>query len=191
MTKHALNVHAGHDDYHAIDDTGFFQLFAKDAQGAADLNLIAHRIAELALNPGVLAQDGFLTSHVIESMRMPERDLVREYLGDPADLIDSPPLTLGVRGPAAHPGCSTSTTRRSRRGANRRLPAGRRGPAAVLLRSWPVHRSGDGEYAALCRRHYARVMGYGLEMRVSGGVSGRERRGWRPSPPPAACGWAC
>ena len=27
MTKHALNVHAGHDDYHAIDDTGFFQLF--------------------------------------------------------------------------------------------------------------------------------------------------------------------
>ena len=29
MTKHALNVHAGHDDYHAVDDTGFFQLFAK------------------------------------------------------------------------------------------------------------------------------------------------------------------
>jgi pyruvate-ferredoxin/flavodoxin oxidoreductase len=24
MTKHALNVHAGHDDYHAVDDTGFF-----------------------------------------------------------------------------------------------------------------------------------------------------------------------
>ena len=37
MTKHALNVHAGHDDYHAIDDTGFFQLFAKDAQEAARL----------------------------------------------------------------------------------------------------------------------------------------------------------
>ena len=32
MTKHALNVHAGHDDYHAVDDTGFFQLFAKDVQ---------------------------------------------------------------------------------------------------------------------------------------------------------------
>ena len=28
MTKHALNVHAGHDDYHAVDDTGFFQVFA-------------------------------------------------------------------------------------------------------------------------------------------------------------------
>ncbi len=90
MTKHALNVHAGHDDYHAIDDTGFFQLFARDAQAAADLNLISHRIAELSLTPGVCAQDGFLTSHVIESLRLPERELVREYLGDPADLIDSP-----------------------------------------------------------------------------------------------------
>ena len=90
MTKHSLNVHAGHDDYHAVDDTGFFQLFAKDVQEAADLDLIAHRVAELSLNPGICAQDGFLTSHVIESMRMPERDLVREYLGDPSDLIDSP-----------------------------------------------------------------------------------------------------
>jgi len=90
MTKHALNVHAGHDDYHAIDDTGFFQVFAKNAQEAADLNLIAHRIAELSLTPGVCAQDGFLTSHVIESILLPERDLVREYLGDPADMIEAP-----------------------------------------------------------------------------------------------------
>jgi pyruvate-ferredoxin/flavodoxin oxidoreductase len=90
MTKHALNVHAGHDDYHAVDDTGFFQVFAKNAQEGADLNLIAHRIAELALTPGICAQDGFLTSHVIESMLLPERALVKEYLGDPADLIESP-----------------------------------------------------------------------------------------------------
>jgi pyruvate/2-oxoacid:ferredoxin oxidoreductase alpha subunit len=73
ITKHALNVHAGHDDYHAVDDTGFFQLFAKDVQESADLNLIAHRVAELSLNPGIVAQDGFLTSHVIETMLMPER----------------------------------------------------------------------------------------------------------------------
>jgi pyruvate-ferredoxin/flavodoxin oxidoreductase len=90
MTKHALNVHAGHDDYHAVDDTGFFQLFAKDVQGIADLNLVAHRVAELALNPGLVAQDGFLTSHVIETLRLPEREMIREYLGDPADIIDSP-----------------------------------------------------------------------------------------------------
>src|SRR5512141_1931201 len=90
MTKHALNVHAGHDDYHAVDDTGFFQLFAKDVQESADLNLIAHRIAELSLNPGIIAQDGFLTSHVIESLLLPEDELIKEYLGDPADEIESP-----------------------------------------------------------------------------------------------------
>ncbi|MBI1808998.1 MAG: 2-oxoacid:acceptor oxidoreductase family protein, partial [Gemmatimonadetes bacterium] len=90
ITKHALNVHAGHDDYHAVDDTGFFQLFAKDVQETADLNLIAHRIAELSLNPGICAQDGFLTSHVIETLRLPEDDLIKRYLGDPADLIEAP-----------------------------------------------------------------------------------------------------
>lgn len=90
MTKHALNVHAGHDDYHAVDDTGFFQLFARDVQEAADLNLIAHRIAELSLNPGICAQDGFLTSHSIESIQLPEPALVKQYLGDPGDRIESP-----------------------------------------------------------------------------------------------------
>ncbi|MCH8935381.1 MAG: pyruvate ferredoxin oxidoreductase, partial [Gemmatimonadetes bacterium] len=90
MTKHALNVHAGHDDYHCVDDTGMFQLFAKDVQEVADLTLVAHRIAELSLNPGICAQDGFLTSHVIETFKLPERELVAEYLGDPADIIESP-----------------------------------------------------------------------------------------------------
>ncbi|MGD9388186.1 MAG: pyruvate ferredoxin oxidoreductase, partial [Gammaproteobacteria bacterium] len=90
MTKATLNVHAGHDDYHCIDDTGFFQLFARDAQSAADLNLVAHRLAERALNPGIVAQDGFLTTHLIESLLLPERGLVAEYLGRPEDIIDCP-----------------------------------------------------------------------------------------------------
>ena len=90
MTKATLNVHAGHDDYHCIDDTGFFQLFAKNAQSAADLNLVAHRVAELALTPGVMAQDGFLTTHLIESLQLPERALIAEYLGRPDDVIDTP-----------------------------------------------------------------------------------------------------
>ncbi len=90
MTKQGLNVHAGHDDYHSVDDTGFFQIFAKDVQQAADFTLIAHRIAEQSLNPGICAQDGFLTSHVIESLRLPERELIKEFLGDPSDMIETP-----------------------------------------------------------------------------------------------------
>ncbi|MCJ7627109.1 MAG: 2-oxoacid:acceptor oxidoreductase family protein, partial [Longimicrobiales bacterium] len=90
MTKQGLNIHAGHDDYHAVDDTGFFQLFGKNVQEGADLNLIGHRVSELSLNPAIVAQDGFLTSHVIESIRLPERELIKEFLGDPADIIESP-----------------------------------------------------------------------------------------------------
>ena len=90
MTKATLNVHAGHDDYHCVDDVGFFQMFAKNAQAAADLNVISHRVAELALTPGIIAQDGFLTTHLIESLMVPERALIAEYLGQPDDIIDTP-----------------------------------------------------------------------------------------------------
>ena len=31
-----------------------------------------------------------MTSHIIESVLLPERELIKEYLGDPADLINSP-----------------------------------------------------------------------------------------------------
>jgi pyruvate-ferredoxin/flavodoxin oxidoreductase len=77
-------------DYHCVDDTGFFQVFAKNAQHVADLNIIAHRIAELALTPGIVGQDGFLTTHLIESLMIPERELIAEYLGRPDDVIDTP-----------------------------------------------------------------------------------------------------
>ncbi|MHB1194622.1 MAG: 2-oxoacid:acceptor oxidoreductase family protein [Longimicrobiales bacterium] len=101
ITKHALSIHAGHDDYHAVDDTGFFQVFARDVQEAGDFTLIAHRIAELSLTPGINAQDGFLTTHLIETVRLPEPELIKEYLGDPADIIDSPTpaqrLTFGEK----------------------------------------------------------------------------------------------
>lgn len=90
MTKSTLNVHAGHDDYHAIDDTGFFQLFAKNVQHVADLNILSHKIAELALTPGIIAQDGFLTTHLIESLYLPERALIMEFLGKPDDIIETP-----------------------------------------------------------------------------------------------------
>ncbi|MCP5001107.1 MAG: pyruvate ferredoxin oxidoreductase, partial [Hyphomicrobiales bacterium] len=81
ITKASLNVHCGHDDYHCIDDTGFIQVFAKNAQEAADLNLIGRRIAELSLTPAVVGQDGFLTTHLIEPVMLPERELINEYLG--------------------------------------------------------------------------------------------------------------
>ncbi len=90
ITKASLNVHCGHDDYHCIDDTGFIQVFASDNQEVADLNIISRKIAELSLNPAAVAQDGFLTSHLIEDLQLPERELIEEFLGLPEDIIYCP-----------------------------------------------------------------------------------------------------
>ena len=90
ITKASLNVHCAHDDYHCIDDTGFFQVMAKDAQAAADLNLICRKTAELSLTPAAVGQDGFLTTHLIEPVNIPERELIAEYCGLADDIIDCP-----------------------------------------------------------------------------------------------------
>jgi pyruvate-ferredoxin/flavodoxin oxidoreductase len=90
ITKASLNVHCGHDDYHCMDDTGFIQVFANDNQEVADLNIISRKIAELSLNPAAVGQDGFLTSHLIEDLQLPERELIEEFLGLPEDIINCP-----------------------------------------------------------------------------------------------------
>jgi pyruvate-ferredoxin/flavodoxin oxidoreductase len=90
ITKTTLNVHCAHDDYHCADDTGFIQVMAKNAQEAADLNMIGRKTAELSLTPAIVAQDGFLTTHLIEPMLVPERELIAEFLGDADDIIDTP-----------------------------------------------------------------------------------------------------
>ncbi|MEE9532992.1 MAG: 2-oxoacid:acceptor oxidoreductase family protein, partial [Acidimicrobiia bacterium] len=90
LTKHALNVHCGHDDVYAALDTGWIILFAKDSQQAADQAIILRRVTELALNPGMNVQDGFLTSHLERTFYKAESDLLREFLGAPDDIIESP-----------------------------------------------------------------------------------------------------
>ena len=100
ITKASLNVHCSHDDYHCVDDTGFIQVMAKNATEAADLNLIGRKLAELSLTPAIIGQDGFLTTHLIESALLPERQLVAEFLGKPDDLIDTPtPAQRMIYGP--------------------------------------------------------------------------------------------
>ncbi|MHC4129501.1 MAG: 2-oxoacid:acceptor oxidoreductase family protein [Planctomycetota bacterium] len=90
LTKHALNVHCGHDDVYAALDTGWIILFAKDAQQAADQALILRRVTERALTPGINVQDGFLTSHLERTFLQCESELIREYLGAPDDIVECP-----------------------------------------------------------------------------------------------------
>ncbi len=90
LTKHALNVHCGHDDIYGALDTGWIMLFGKDAQQAADQALILRRVTELSLTPGMNIMDGFLTTHLERTFYKHESDLIREYLGAPDDIIDCP-----------------------------------------------------------------------------------------------------
>src|SRR5574337_23160 len=83
LTSQALNVHCGHDDVMAVADTGWGIAFAKNAQDAADLALILRRAAEEGETPFLSVQDGFLTTHTIENVRLPEPELMAEFVGDP------------------------------------------------------------------------------------------------------------
>ncbi len=90
LTKHALNVHCGHDDIYGALDTGWIMLFGKDAQQAADQALILRRVTELSLTPGMNIMDGFLTTHLERTFYKHESELIREYLGAPDDIIECP-----------------------------------------------------------------------------------------------------
>jgi pyruvate-ferredoxin/flavodoxin oxidoreductase len=90
LTKHALNVHCGHDDIYGALDTGWIMLMGKDAQQAADQALILRRVTELSLTPGMNIMDGFLTTHLERTFYKHESELIREYLGSPEDIIDCP-----------------------------------------------------------------------------------------------------
>ena len=87
LTSQALNIHAGHDDVMAVADCGWGILFARNAQEAADLAVIGRRVAELTETPFIVAQDGFLTTHTLENVRLPEDELLREFVGDPREHV--------------------------------------------------------------------------------------------------------
>ena len=101
LTSQGLNVHAGHDDVMSVADCGWGVLFARNAQEAGDLCLISRRAAETSSTPFLNVQDGFLTTHTVESARLPEPEFMKEYVGKPEDklmnLMDpANPLMSGV-----------------------------------------------------------------------------------------------
>ena len=83
LTSHSLNVHCGHDDVMSVADTGWGILFGRNAQEACDLALICRRAAEACETPFMNVQDGFLTTHTIENIHLPELDFMKQFVGDP------------------------------------------------------------------------------------------------------------
>ena len=87
LTSQALNVHAGHDDVMSCADTGWGILFGRNPQEAADLAMITRRAAEACQSPFMNVQDGFLTTHTIENVLLPEPEFMKEFIGRPQDKI--------------------------------------------------------------------------------------------------------
>ncbi len=87
LTSHSLNVHAGHDDVCSVADCGWGILFGRNAQETGDLALIARRAAEDSETPFMNVQDGFLTTHTIENVRLPEKEFMRMFVGHPSEKI--------------------------------------------------------------------------------------------------------
>src|SRR5471032_2945597 len=87
LTSQGLNVHAGHDDVASVADCGWGMLFGRNAQEAGDLCLICRRAAEASQTPFFNIQEGFLTTHTVETARLPELAFMKEYIGDPKEKL--------------------------------------------------------------------------------------------------------
>src|SRR6202011_811664 len=85
LTSHSLNVHAGHDDVVGVADCGWGVLYARNAQESGDFALICRRVAEETETPFLNVQDGFLTTHTIENVRLIEPEMMRLFVGAPGE----------------------------------------------------------------------------------------------------------
>src|SRR4051794_14459062 len=87
LTSQGLNVHAGHDDVMSVADVGWGMTFARNAQEAGDFCLICRRVAEACQTPFFNVQDGFLTTHTVETVRLIEPEFMKEFVGDPKERL--------------------------------------------------------------------------------------------------------
>lgn len=95
-----LNIHGDHSDAMGSRDSGWLQFFAKNAQEAYDLTILAVRVAERARLPVMVGLDGFTLSHSLEVVEPYADNAVREFVGpgpvDPYGLLaGGPPVTVG------------------------------------------------------------------------------------------------
>jgi len=80
----------GHEAVHLCADTGVFTLVASTVQEAVDFTLIARRVAERALVPGVVAMDGEQTARSLQNVRLASQELAECFIGTADESIQTP-----------------------------------------------------------------------------------------------------
>ncbi len=180
VSRHSLNVMAGHDDVYALLPSGYTILFASNPQEAADLAAIAYKVSALSLLPVANAMDGFATSHMLCEALMPEPELLAEFLGDPEGRIAGPHRRARDAVRRQRTGLPTQSVSRAAPGRHR---AGRLRAADDLSRR-PRRRDRARQRRAT-RRRDGRVAARGTARTVAAPVGQRPRKG-HPAARPGA-----
>jgi len=96
-----INIHCDHTDSMFLRDAGWLQFYSENAQEAYDNTLIALRVAEheKVLLPIMVMQDGFITSHSVENVKILDDKAVKKFIGEynpEYPLLDiKKPITIG------------------------------------------------------------------------------------------------
>lgn len=100
-----INIWNDHSDAMAARDAGWIQLFAETNQEAADLHVLAFRLAEELSVPVMVCMDGFILTHAVEGIDVPEQGDVDAFLPryEPRQVLDpAHPISIGAMvGPEA------------------------------------------------------------------------------------------
>jgi pyruvate ferredoxin oxidoreductase alpha subunit len=100
-----INIWNDHSDAMAMRDAGWVQLFAASNQDAADLHVVAFRLAEELSVPVMVCMDGFVLTHASEAVDVPDQQSVDAYLPryEPRQVLDpDDPMSIGAMvGPEA------------------------------------------------------------------------------------------
>jgi pyruvate ferredoxin oxidoreductase alpha subunit len=94
-----INIWNDHSDAMSMRDAGWIQLFAETNQEAVDLHIQAFRIAEDLSMPVMVCVDGFILTHAVERVDIPEQSEVDAYLPpyDPVQVLDTAePTSIGA-----------------------------------------------------------------------------------------------
>jgi pyruvate ferredoxin oxidoreductase alpha subunit len=94
-----INIWNDHSDAMSARDSGWLQLFAETNQEAVDLHIQAFKIAEELSMPVMVCVDGFILTHAMERIDVPDQATVDAYLPpyDPVQLLDpAAPISIGA-----------------------------------------------------------------------------------------------
>src|SRR5688500_5398088 len=75
-----INIWNDHSDAMSQRDSGWIQLYAEDNQEAADLHVVAFRLAEQLSLPVMVCMDGFVLTHATERVDVPTAEQVDAFL---------------------------------------------------------------------------------------------------------------